>query len=73
MKIKLQFFSEFIVDILNYVRKSNKINIFSHILQNNFDYICFGLFGFYGISTILGYLTPNLVYTYILNIWFVSA
>ena len=29
-------------------------------------------FGFYGISTIVGYLIPNLLYAYILNIydWF---
>ena len=27
------------------------------------------LFGFYGISTIVGYLMPNPLYTYILNIY----
>ena len=32
-------------------------------------YIWFGLVGFYGISTIAGYLMPNLVYTYILDIY----
>ena len=34
----------------------------------------FGLvrFGFSGISTIVGYLMPNPVFTYILNIWFVN-
>ena len=32
-------------------------------------YIWFGLVGFYGISTIVGYLIPNLLYTYILNIY----
>ena len=31
-------------------------------------YIGFGLVAIYGISTILGYLMPNLVYTYILDI-----
>ena len=31
-------------------------------------YIRFGLVGFYGISTIVDYLMPNLVFTYILNI-----
>ena len=31
-------------------------------------YIWFGLVGFYGISTIVGYLMPNPLYTYILNI-----
>ena len=28
-----------------------------------------GLVGFYGISTIAGYLIPNPLYTYILNIY----
>ena len=32
-------------------------------------YIGFGLVGFYGISTIVGYLMPNPLYTYILNIY----
>ena len=32
-------------------------------------YIWFGLVGFYGISTIAGYLMPNPLYTYILNIY----
>ena len=31
-------------------------------------YIRFGSVGFYGISTIVGYLMPNPLYTYILNI-----
>ena len=31
---------------------------------------CLGWVGFYGISTIVGYLMPNPLYTYILNIWF---
>ena len=34
-------------------------------------YIWFGWFCFYSISTIVGYLTPNLLYTYILDIWIV--
>ena len=29
----------------------------------------FGLIRFYGISTIVGYLMPNPLYTYILNIY----
>ena len=33
-------------------------------------YIWFGLVGFYGISTIVGYLMPNPLYTYISYIWF---
>ena len=32
-------------------------------------YISFGLLGFYGISTIIGYLMPNPHYTYMLNIY----
>ena len=32
-------------------------------------YILFGLVWFYGISTIVGYLMPNPLYTYILNIY----
>ena len=32
-------------------------------------YIGFGLVGFYGISPIVGYLMPNPLYTYILNIY----
>ena len=32
-------------------------------------YVGFGLLGFYGISTIVGYLIPNPLYTYILNIY----
>ena len=32
-------------------------------------YIGFGLVGFYGISTIVGYLMPNPHYTYILNLY----
>ena len=31
--------------------------------------IWFGWVGFYGISTIVGYLMPNPFYTYILNIY----
>ena len=32
-------------------------------------YIGFGWVGFYGISTIVGYLMPNPLYTYISNIY----
>ena len=32
-------------------------------------YILFAFVGFYGISTIVGYLMPNPLYTYILNIY----
>ena len=35
-------------------------------------YIGFGLFWFYGISTIVGYLMPNFVYTYILDIYMIG-
>ena len=33
-------------------------------------YIRFGLVGFYGISTIVGYLMPNPLYTYVLNLYY---
>ena len=33
------------------------------------EYIWFGLVGSYGISTIVGYLMPNPLYTYTLNIY----
>ena len=33
------------------------------------EYIGFGLVGFYAISTIVGYIMPNNLYTYILNIY----
>ena len=32
-------------------------------------YISFDLVGFYGISTIVGYLMPNPLHTYILNLY----
>ena len=34
-----------------------------------FGLVWFGLVGFHGISTIVGYLMPNSVYTYVLNIY----
>ena len=34
------------------------------------EYIRFGLVGFHGISTVVGYLMPNHVYTYMIIIWF---
>ena len=40
-----------------------KYSLYIHI-----NYIWFRLTGFYGISTIVGNLIPNLLYTYILNI-----
>ena len=35
--------------------------------------VWFSLVGVYGMSTIVGYLMPNLVYTYIKYIWFVNT
>ena len=32
-------------------------------------YMRFGLVWFYGVSIIIGYLRPNSLFTYILNIW----
>ena len=34
-------------------------------------YILFGLVGFYGISTIVGYLMPNSLYTHIYEIYII--
>ena len=34
-----------------------------------FNSVCFGLVWFYGISNIVGYLMPNPLYEYILNIY----
>ena len=42
--------------------------LYTYIL-NIYDLVWSGLVGFYGISTIVGYLTPNPLYTYILNIY----
>ena len=55
---------------LNYYRLFNaKSSVYIYI-----KYIYFSLVGFYGISTIVGYLMPNPLYTYILNtydlVWF---
>ena len=51
---------------INHCRLFNaKSSLYIYIIK----YIWFGLVGFYGISTIVGYLTPNPLYTYILNIY----
>ena len=50
---------------INHCRLFNaKSSLYIHI-----KYIGFGLVGFYGISTFVGYLMPNPLYTYILNIY----
>ncbi len=50
---------------INHCRLSNaKSSLYIYI-----KYIGFGLVWFYGISTIVGYLKPNAVYTYISNIY----
>ena len=50
---------------INHCRLFNaKSSLYIHI-----KYIGFGFVGFYGISTIVGYLMPNPLYTYILNIY----
>ena len=54
------------VTILNtkeYSAEELNLYHFLHIMEG------FGLVGFYGISTIVGYLMPNLVYTLILDIY----
>ena len=51
--------------LINYRRLFNvKLSSYKYI-----KYIEFALVGFYGISTIVGYLMPNALYTYILNIY----
>ena len=50
---------------INYCRLFNaKSSLYIYI-----KYIWFGLIGFYGISTIVGYLMLNPLYTYILNVY----
>ena len=50
---------------INHCRLSNaKSSLYIYI-----KYIGFSLVWFYGISTIVDYLMPNLLYTYILNIY----
>ena len=50
------------------------INILNKYILNIYDLVWLGLVGFYGISTIVGHLLPNLLYTCILDIsdlvWF---
>ena len=52
---------------INYCRL---LNIESCLYMSLKYLICFGWVGFYGISTIVGYLMPDLVYTCLLNKWF---
>ena len=40
----------------------------NHIYTIYIKFKSFDLVGFYGISTIVGYIMPNFVYTYISNI-----
>ena len=51
----------------------NEWRIWNRIVWS-FNFVYFGLVWFYGIPTILGYSTPNHLYTYVLNIkdllWF---
>ena len=50
---------------INHYRLFNaKSSLYIYII-----YIRFALVGFYGISTNVGYLRPNPLYTYILNIY----
>ena len=51
-----------IVRILGMIKKGIKENINKTASSS-------GLVGFYGISTIIGYLMPNPLYTYILDIY----
>ena len=49
-----------------------KINIKGFAFKETIEVIVC-LVWFYGISIIVGYLMPNLVFTFILNIWFVNT
>ena len=53
-----------IIIILNKQLFNVKSSLYIYI-----KYIWFELVGFYGISTFVGYLMPNPLYTYILNIY----
>ena len=68
--LEKQIFSESMFDLvgflwhINHWRLCNAKSLYIYI-----KFIWFGLVGFYGISTIGGYLIPNLLYTYIFNIY----
>ena len=51
---------------INHCRLFNTLSSFSYI-----KYVGFGLVDFHGISTIVGYLMPNPLYTYISNIYMI--
>ena len=47
------------------------VNFISYLYMFLYERTSNGLVGFYGILTVVGYLMPNPLYTYILNmIWF---
>ena len=52
--------------VLRHIKHCRLFNVKSY-LYIYIKYIGFGLVGFYGISTIIGYLMPYPLYTYILN------
>ena len=52
--------------IKEFLKRNSKFREESKNVKSN---VYFGLVGFYGISTIVGYLMPNPLYTYILNIY----
>ena len=54
--------------VLSYINDCRLFNAKSS-LYIYIKYIWFGLVGFHGISTIVGYLMPNHLYTYISNIY----
>ena len=62
--IKYKWFG-FVLWHINHWRLFNaKSSLYIYI-----KYIWFGVVGFYGISTIVGYLMPNPLYTYILDLY----
>ena len=57
-----------LVWVLWHINHCRLFNAKSSIYIYIYIYIQFGLVGFYGISTIVGYFMSNPIYTYILNI-----
>ena len=51
------------------MKDENPLGIGANVLDCDILLSECGLVGFYGISTFVGYLMPNLFYTYILNMF----
>ena len=61
------------VEVWLIITRINEKNIFSFLFFNDLQWVVSGeiviLVWFYGISTMAGYLMPNPLHTYILNIY----